>query len=43
MNICWIAPMEPVSMSKPFDDRRFLYQVKWDGIRMLSYLLSLSV
>lgn len=38
MDIGWIAPMEPVSTGKPFDDMRFIYQVKWDGIRILSYL-----
>ena len=38
MELDWIAPMEPVSVKKPFDDERYLYQVKWDGIRIFSYL-----
>ncbi|MGI6604129.1 MAG: non-homologous end-joining DNA ligase [bacterium] len=33
-----ILPMEPVQIGEPFDDPKFLYQVKWDGIRMISYI-----
>lgn len=33
-----IKPMEPVLVLEPFDDLRYLYQVKWDGIRILAYL-----
>lgn len=40
MELDWIAPMEPVPVKKPFDDERYIYQVKWDGIRILSYLTS---
>ena len=38
MQLDWIAPMEPVLIKKPFDDERYIYQIKWDGIRILSYL-----
>lgn len=33
-----IAPMEVLPADKPFDDPDFVYQVKWDGVRMISYL-----
>jgi len=33
-----IKPMEPISLNKVFDDNTFIYQVKWDGVRMLSYI-----
>jgi len=39
----WITPMEPVSVEKPFDDERYLYQVKWDGIRILSSITPAGV
>jgi bifunctional non-homologous end joining protein LigD len=32
-----IVPMEPVPTGRPFQDERFLYQVKWDGVRVLAY------
>lgn len=35
-----IKPMEPVLVSQPFDDPRYLYQIKWDGIRIVSSLSS---
>ncbi|OUM89677.1 MAG: hypothetical protein BAA01_02630 [Bacillus thermozeamaize] len=28
-------PMEPILMEEPFQDARFRYQVKWDGIRAI--------
>ena len=31
----FIKPMEPVLVARPFDDPRFLYQIKWDGIRII--------
>lgn len=34
----FIKPMEPVLVARPFDDPRFLYQIKWDGIRIIAYL-----
>ncbi len=30
--------MQPVAHPQIFDDEDFLYQVKWDGIRMLAYI-----
>lgn len=33
-----ISPMEVLPADKPFDDPDFLYQVKWDGVRMMAYL-----
>ncbi|NLB51651.1 MAG: hypothetical protein GX808_01770 [Syntrophomonadaceae bacterium] len=34
----FIEPMKPVSHPQVFANDRFLYQVKWDGVRMLSYI-----
>jgi bifunctional non-homologous end joining protein LigD len=31
-----LIPMEPVLVNEPFDDPDYLYQVKWDGVRMLA-------
>ena len=31
-----LIPMEPVLVSEPFDNPDYLYQVKWDGVRMLT-------
>jgi bifunctional non-homologous end joining protein LigD len=31
-------PMEPKVENKPFDSQDFLFQVKWDGVRCLSYI-----
>lgn len=31
-------PMEPVLCPAPFDSEEFTYQVKWDGVRILSYI-----
>jgi bifunctional non-homologous end joining protein LigD len=33
-----IKPMEPVSWPAPFDDPAFVHQLKWDGIRILSWV-----
>lgn len=33
-----ILPMEPLPCGQIFDDPDFIYQVKWDGVRMLAYL-----
>lgn len=38
-----LKPMEPVLIEQPFDHDDYLYQVKWDGIRILSYLSSAGV
>lgn len=32
-----VVPMQPVQVDEPFDDARWLYQIKWDGVRMLAY------
>lgn len=32
-----IVPMEPAAVREPFDDPAFLYQVKWDGVRLLAF------
>ncbi|MFD1406680.1 hypothetical protein ACFQ49_00555 [Kroppenstedtia eburnea] len=34
----FIAPMEPVPRQEVFASEDWLYQVKWDGIRMLAFL-----
>lgn len=31
-----VPPMEPVRVEQPFDDPGFLFQLKWDGIRLLA-------
>ena len=31
-----LKPMEPLSKKEPFDSPRYLYQVKWDGVRILA-------
>ncbi|MGE5653261.1 MAG: non-homologous end-joining DNA ligase [Bacillota bacterium] len=33
-----IKPMEPVKHDQPFDDPRYAFQVKWDGVRMLAFV-----
>lgn len=33
-----IEPMKPVSHPRVFIDSNFLFQVKWDGVRMLAYI-----
>ncbi|MFC4078041.1 non-homologous end-joining DNA ligase [Salinithrix halophila] len=38
MQIPTIRPMEPVSREDVFPSDEWLYQVKWDGVRMLAYL-----
>ncbi len=35
-----IKPMEPVLITDPFDSEDYLYQVKWDGIRIITYISS---
>lgn len=31
-------PMAMVLVDEPFDDPNYLYQIKWDGVRMVAYL-----
>lgn len=38
MELPIIRPMEPVLVMEPFDDPAWIYQVKWDGIRILAYM-----
>lgn len=33
-------PMEPVSCQEPFDSSEYFFQIKWDGIRILAFLLN---
>lgn len=33
-----VKPMEPVSCDKPFDSADTLFQIKWDGVRVLAYV-----
>lgn len=33
-----LRPMEPLSKKKPFDSPDYLFQVKWDGVRILALL-----
>ncbi len=33
-----IKPMEPMRHDQPFDDPRYAFQVKWDGVRMLAFV-----
>ena len=33
-----IKPMEPVSFDEAFDDKNTIFQVKWDGVRVLTYV-----
>ncbi len=33
-----IKPMEPMKHDQPFDDPRYAFQVKWDGVRMLAFV-----
>lgn len=32
-----IKPMEPVSYKEPFDNPEYLFELKWDGIRILTF------
>lgn len=32
------APMEPLSCTKLLRDSKYLYQVKWDGIRLIAVI-----
>lgn len=34
----WIKPMEPIPCQKLIEEKRFIYQVKWDGVRMLAFV-----
>ena len=33
-----VRPMEPVSIESAFDNADYLFQLKWDGVRILSYV-----
>ena len=33
-----LIPMEPKSFPEPFQKENFSYQIKWDGIRVLTFL-----
>lgn len=32
------SPMEPLPRCEPFDDTAYLFQVKWDGVRILAHV-----
>lgn len=32
----YLKPMEPVSYPEPFDDKEYVFEVKWDGVRTLA-------
>lgn len=36
MSLFDLTPMEPLPWSSPFDDDSFVFQLKWDGVRMLT-------
>lgn len=38
MDLPILRPMEPVAREAPFDDPAWVYQVKWDGIRLVAYI-----
>lgn len=38
MELPIIRPMEPILLKRPFDDPAWIFQVKWDGIRIVSYI-----
>lgn len=38
-----IKPMEPVLVKEPFDSENYLYQVKWDGIRIITHISSQDI
>jgi len=31
-----LQPMEPVSKKEPFDSSAHIFQIKWDGVRILA-------
>ncbi len=33
-----ISPMEPVAGEEPFNSSRYYFQLKWDGVRLLTFL-----
>ena len=33
-----IRPMLAISVEKPFDDPEWLYEIKWDGYRAVSFI-----
>ena len=33
-----LKPMEPRSRKEPFDSKEYIYQVKWDGVRIISFI-----
>ncbi len=37
-NMDIVRPMEPISNPEVFDSSDYVFQVKWDGVRMLSYI-----
>src|SRR5918993_2232694 len=38
-----VKPMLATLLAEPFDDSRYLYEVKWDGYRLISYKDGTSV
>ncbi len=38
MLFCPFYPMEPLPWPEPFDDTSYLFQVKWDGVRILAHI-----
>ncbi|QGT98887.1 ATP-dependent DNA ligase [Candidatus Syntrophocurvum alkaliphilum] len=38
-----IAPMLPILHNEPFDDKNYVYQVKWDGVRIIANINSNKV
>ena len=32
-----VKPMLATLLAEPFDDSRYLYEIKWDGYRLISY------
>jgi len=36
-DIAPVVPMEPVLADEPFDHEDYIFQVKWDGVRILAY------
>jgi len=35
-----LAPMEPISHPSPFNSSYYIYQIKWDGVRLLAFFMS---
>ncbi|MEN6461790.1 MAG: DNA ligase, partial [Syntrophomonas sp.] len=34
----FFKPMEPIPYPEPFDNEDYIYQVKWDGVRILAFI-----